>query len=98
MRKLYARWYRFKSGLDKGAKTYEIMDVNPDAVRQMMADHQVRRLIHGHTHRPGVHTFRDGGLERERIVLPEWNGCEHVLCINALGTHLETLDGNRVEA
>ncbi|NDG86609.1 MAG: UDP-2,3-diacylglucosamine diphosphatase [Gammaproteobacteria bacterium] len=27
MRKLYARWYRFKSGLDKRGKTMEIMDV-----------------------------------------------------------------------
>ena len=29
-------------------------------------------LIHGHTHRPAVHTFEAGGQSRQRIVLPDW--------------------------
>ena len=52
-------------------KTAEIMDVNDDAVRQAMRSHGVRRLIHGHTHRPGHHRVAGGG---ERWVLPDWYG------------------------
>lgn len=52
----------------------EIMDVDPDAVRAALAAHGVRRLIHGHTHRPAIHRFAattDG--DAERIVLPDWH-------------------------
>lgn len=91
MRQWYARWYRFKSGLDKGGKTREIMDVNMDTVRQVMRRYGVRRLIHGHTHRPAIHAFTLDGQTVERLVLPEWNGNEWLLCWNARGFHQETL-------
>lgn len=55
-------------------KTAEIMDVNDDAVRQAMRSHGVRRLIHGHTHRPGRHEVEVGGERGERWVLPDWYG------------------------
>jgi UDP-2,3-diacylglucosamine hydrolase len=55
----------------KGA---EIMDVNDDAVRQAMRSHGVRRLIHGHTHRPGHHALEVDGERCERWVLPDWYG------------------------
>ena len=85
MRKLYARWYRFKSGLDKGGKTLDIMDVNQDAVADILRRFTVRRLIHGHTHRPGRHTFTVDGQPAERLVLPEWNGEEWLLVVDANG-------------
>ena len=59
---------REKSKEVVAAKPAEIMDVNQDAVRQAMESHGVRRLIHGHTHRPGHHRVADG----ERWVLPDW--------------------------
>jgi UDP-2,3-diacylglucosamine hydrolase len=55
-------------------KTAEIMDVNDDAVRQAMRSHGVRRLIHGHTHRPGRHELDIDGQRCERWVLPDWYG------------------------
>jgi UDP-2,3-diacylglucosamine hydrolase len=55
-------------------KTAEIMDVNDDAVRQAMRSAGVRRLIHGHTHRPGRHQLDIDGQRGERWVLPDWYG------------------------
>jgi UDP-2,3-diacylglucosamine hydrolase len=55
-------------------KTAEIMDVNDDAVREAMRSHGVRRLIHGHTHRPGRHELDIDGERCERWVLPDWYG------------------------
>jgi UDP-2,3-diacylglucosamine hydrolase len=55
-------------------KTAEIMDVNDDAVRQALRRHGVRRLIHGHTHRPGRHALELDGERCERWVLPDWYG------------------------
>ncbi|CAG0973712.1 UDP-2,3-diacylglucosamine hydrolase [Gammaproteobacteria bacterium] len=79
VRQLYARWYRFKSGLDKGKKTLEIMDANPDAVSDAMRQHGVQTLIHGHTHRPAVHDLEIDGKPAKRFVLAEWNATGQVL-------------------
>jgi UDP-2,3-diacylglucosamine hydrolase len=32
----------------------------------------VRTLVHGHTHRPAVHTFELDGQPARRIVLGDW--------------------------
>jgi UDP-2,3-diacylglucosamine hydrolase len=53
-------------------KAAEIMDVSDDAVRQALRQHGVRRLIHGHTHRPGRHALEVDGQRCERWVLPDW--------------------------
>jgi len=55
-------------------KAPEIMDVNDEAVRRAMRSHGVRRLIHGHTHRPGRHALEVDGRRCERWVLPDWYG------------------------
>jgi len=34
---------------------------------------QVRRMIHGHTHRPGVHDLELDGQPAQRIVLGAWH-------------------------
>ena len=91
MRRLYARWYRFKSGLDKGGKSLEIMDVNADAVAAVMRKHGVLRLIHGHTHRPAIHALDIDGRDARRFVLPEWSGDEWLLCWDEQGFRQEPL-------
>ena len=48
------------------------MDVNQIAVEATMRRHGVRRLIHGHTHRPATHHFDIDGRKAERIVLGDW--------------------------
>ena len=57
-----------------GAKPADIMDVNEAAVRAAFERHGVTRLVHGHTHRPGVHRLAVDGQKRERWVLPDWYG------------------------
>ena len=49
-------------------KSYEIMDVTPDAIEAVFEATGAAVLIHGHTHRPALH--RHG--ERLRYVLPDW--------------------------
>ncbi len=51
---------------------YRIMDVNPDAVTAAFRVAGVRRMIHGHTHRPGVHDLSIEGEPAQRIVLGAW--------------------------
>jgi UDP-2,3-diacylglucosamine hydrolase len=49
-----------------------IMDVNDDAVAAALRAARVHRVIHGHTHRPGVHDFELDGAAAQRIVLGAW--------------------------
>jgi len=57
-----------------GAKPADIMDVNEGAVRRALSQHGVSRLVHGHTHRPGLHRLEVDGRRCERWVLPDWYG------------------------
>ncbi|HXR93489.1 MAG TPA: UDP-2,3-diacylglucosamine diphosphatase [Steroidobacteraceae bacterium] len=52
--------------------SYRIMDVNPDAVIAAFRVAGVRRIIHGHTHRPGVQALTIEGEPAQRIVLGAW--------------------------
>jgi UDP-2,3-diacylglucosamine hydrolase len=49
-----------------------IMDVNPEAVAAAFRATGVRRMIHGHTHRPAVHELVVDGVPVQRIVLGAW--------------------------
>ena len=56
------------------AKTAEIMDANAGAIRALLAAHGCKRLIHGHTHRPGHEEFELPECGRsERWVLSDWD-------------------------
>lgn len=55
------------------SKSQAIMDVNPQAVVDVMSRHQVQWLIHGHTHRPAVHPLLIDGKAAERLVLGAWH-------------------------
>ena len=48
------------------------MDVNQDAVVKAFRATNTRRMMHGHTHRPGVHEYVVDGHKAERIVLGAW--------------------------
>ena len=58
-----------KSHNKKQYKSAGIMDVNHNEVDRVMAKFRVDYLLHGHTHRPGIH---DLGHEQYRIVLGDW--------------------------
>lgn len=49
-----------------------IADVTPQAVIDTMNQYGIKRLIHGHTHRPGRHHLELNGQSAERIVLGDW--------------------------
>jgi UDP-2,3-diacylglucosamine hydrolase len=50
----------------------KIMDVNAAAVTAAFEAARVRRIIHGHTHRPAVHDALLDGQPVQRIVLGAW--------------------------
>ena len=70
LRMQQAAEYRQQSQAMTALKSNDIMDVNLNTVTQVMLQHQVSLLIHGHTHRPQVHHLNQG----ERIVLGDWGG------------------------
>ena len=87
-RRAFAAQARAESAKHTGSMDASIMDVTPAAVEHALAEHGVRRMIHGHTHRPAVHDLGDG---RARIVLGDWYEQGSVLRVDAQGAALETL-------
>lgn len=84
--------YRRRSGEATSLKAEDIMDVNTDAVAQAMRAHGVRRLIHGHTHRPAIHDLSLDGTAAQRIVLAEWHDDEgQCVCVTADAVTVEAL-------
>lgn len=68
-----AKEARTASAEHTGTASMEIMDVNEAAVQQAFAEHGVRRMIHGHTHRPATHRHElTDGTTATRIVLADW--------------------------
>ncbi|ENX13187.1 UDP-2,3-diacylglucosamine hydrolase [Acinetobacter sp. CIP 64.2] len=65
-RQKLANGFRKKSSETKQLKSYDIMDVNAQAVESVIE--HVDYLIHGHTHRPEIHHV----LNKQRIVLGDW--------------------------
>lgn len=68
-----------------------ITDVTPATVVETMARYGVSRLIHGHTHRPGLHALDLDGRRAQRIVLGDWYDQGSVLRVEAEGLALEAL-------
>lgn len=71
-----AQKIRHKSQQDKQRKSDEIMDVNPDFVRQIFTQFDVNLLIHGHTHRQNIHQIPP---HFTRIVLGDWGKTASIL-------------------
>lgn len=65
-RQKLAQGFRKKSQQANQVKSYDVMDVNADAVAQALQRSDV--LIHGHTHRPNIHNEHG----KPRIVLGDW--------------------------
>ena len=80
------------SALSKQGKDEYIMDVNQDEVRRVMTEQDVTLLIHGHTHRPGEHSFSNGTQQCTRIVLGDWYNKGSVLTVNQQHRQLQTLE------
>jgi len=64
---------RLRSEQEKSRKSFEIMDVNTDAVVELLRRYQhPELLIHGHTHRPNRHVVELDGRISTRWVLGDW--------------------------
>ena len=90
-RRAFAAKAREDSRAHTGSTQESIMDVNADAVQHALREAGVSRLIHGHTHRPALHSLELDGRAAERIVLGDWyeHGC--VLAVTADSVHLRGL-------
>jgi UDP-2,3-diacylglucosamine hydrolase len=72
-RKAQIEALRTRSEQAKSYKSESIMDVNADAVNELLRRHDYPELlIHGHTHRPGVHDVAVDGHACQRWVLGDW--------------------------
>jgi UDP-2,3-diacylglucosamine hydrolase len=67
-RKAIIAGLRADSRKEQSGKSYEIMDVTPQAILDVFAETGADIMIHGHTHRPALHNI-EGKL---RYVLPDW--------------------------
>ena len=56
-----------------------IVDVHQPAVNNVMRKYAVLNLIHGHTHKQGVHEFSLDGYTAKRLVLGDWYVDDSVL-------------------
>ncbi len=54
-------------------KSYDIMDVNKNAIAELFAKSASATMIHGHTHRPARHDETHDGQTRTRYVLSDWD-------------------------
>ncbi|GHW04071.1 UDP-2,3-diacylglucosamine diphosphatase [Vibrio cholerae] len=70
---------------DKQHKSMMIMDVTPSEVIAVMHRYNVDLMIHGHTHRPAIHSIQtDDQTLKTRIVLGDWYSQSSILVYSKL--------------
>jgi len=79
---------RASSKAANSSKSMTIMDVNPQAVVNVMEKHRVQWLIHGHTHRPDVHSLIANGEPAHRVVLGAWHSEGSMVKVTPEGVEL----------
>ncbi|MEY4763231.1 MAG: hypothetical protein RLZZ200_3088 [Pseudomonadota bacterium] len=70
-----------------GRVAHEVMDVNPETVATAFRASATRLMIHGHTHRPGIHSIDVDGRHCTRIVLGDWYSQGSVLAVQEDGAY-----------
>jgi len=63
-------------------KPAAIMDVHQGTVERILQSSKVSTLIHGHTHRPGLHQYHLAGGMSSRLVLGDWYDDARILVCN----------------
>ncbi len=87
-RRAMAAQYRAQSLSLNAMKAEDIMDVNEQEVKKVMQQAGVKKLIHGHTHRPDVHDLTlDKGIA-QRMVLGDWGKYGWYICHDEHGLQL----------
>ncbi len=72
-RKTIIAGLRHDSRQAKNEKSYDIMDVNALAIKDLFDATDTAIMIHGHTHRPARHDIFSNGKQHVRYVLPDWD-------------------------
>lgn len=70
---------------------YAITDVNQGSVEAVLGSSGAATLLHGHTHRPGIHELNVKGRRCRRIVLGDWHAAGSVLRWDSAGPELVSL-------
>jgi UDP-2,3-diacylglucosamine hydrolase len=81
-----------QAGLVEQGELETITDASATTVEATMARYGVRRMIHGHTHRPAIHSLRVNGALAQRIVLGDWYEQGSVLRASPEGFALTALE------
>ena len=84
-RRAFAAQARAASAAAQSGRDQSIGDVTATEVERLLALHGVRRMIHGHTHRPAMHTLILPEGSGQRIVLGDWYEQGSVLRVDADG-------------
>jgi len=87
----FARQAREQSLAHNASMNEEIADVNQGAVEEAIRESGADVLLHGHTHRPGVHPFHVNEQPVHRIVLGDWYEQGSMLEWDEDGPRLEVL-------
>ncbi|PKM01292.1 MAG: UDP-2,3-diacylglucosamine diphosphatase [Gammaproteobacteria bacterium HGW-Gammaproteobacteria-6] len=91
-RRKLARKLRNESRTQTRMKATDIIDVTPELIPRVLAEHRVRTLIHGHTHRPATHELLVNGQPAQRIVLGDWDRQGWVLQVDESGFHQSSFE------
>ena len=75
-RRLLARSLREQSRTANQLKAANITDVVEAEIESALVDRNCKLMIHGHTHRPGIHKL---GYGATRYVLGDWDACGWLL-------------------
>lgn len=95
VRKAQIEAIRLRSEQEKSSKSATIMDVNAEAVSQLLREHHYPRLlIHGHTHRPNQHQQLVDGNASTRWVLGDWYEQGSYLICDASGCRSVSLSND----
>lgn len=71
-RRAFAQQARGASAATQAAMSLDIGDATQHAVDAMFRQFGVRRMVHGHTHRPAVHDTLIDRVSHQRVVLGDW--------------------------
>ena len=78
-----AQTVRYRSEYGKSTKPLNIMDVNQSAVVDEFNQTSARVMIHGHTHRPGIHRIELNDRDTAyRVVLGDWANAPSAAVLN----------------
>ncbi|MCY4129078.1 MAG: UDP-2,3-diacylglucosamine diphosphatase [Gammaproteobacteria bacterium] len=85
-RRELARSLREQSKASNELKAENITDVVEIEIEKDLLQHYCTTMIHGHTHRPGIHALGNG---MKRMVLGDWDRCGWLLRQHASAFNLE---------